>query len=169
MVTAGEYGRTQGKWIRAYEKAHGDPIGKPCFHCGEPIPHRWADSLKDSEQFPYRDAFTVHHIDYDKSNEAPANLAPSHHRCNSGDRSPEGMARIKAAQQEKLKGRKLPVELVERMRAGWTPERRAISAETMRRIQQRRIRCNGCKKVSTPGGIKLHQLHSGHEGRVRVS
>jgi hypothetical protein len=181
--SSGEYSKRITDSTRAYERAHGDPVGQPCFHCGEPIPHRWRDSLSDPERYPYRLAFTVHHKDYDQTNNDPANLAPSHQHCNSGDRSPEGEARILAGQRASLAaGRKVSDETRAKMRAGWTPERRAISAANMRRNRcagdgdaararaiATRYRCGGCSRVTNAAGMKMHQQWTGHEGRVRVA
>jgi hypothetical protein len=173
MATAGEYAHRSAKAIRVYETAHGDPIGRPCFHCGGPIQHRWRDSLSDPEKYPYRDAFTVHHLDHDSQNDEPSNLSPSHHKCNSADLSPEGRERNRRAVSAALSGRRHSDETREKKRRCWTPEKRARHAEIMRGLHRRgvlavRFRCNGCGLTTRAGALASHQAHTGHRGRTRV-
>jgi hypothetical protein len=174
VPSSGDYSKRVTNSTRAYERAHGDPVGAPCFHCGEPIPHRWRDSLADPEKFPYRLAFTVHHLDYDQANNAPGNLAPSHQHCNSGDRSPEGRERNRLARRASLVGREQSPETRAKKRAAWaSPLLRENSRQIMRRnhaegLMAVQYRCGDCDLVTRAGALASHQAHTDHRGRTRV-
>jgi hypothetical protein len=167
------YFHRAGRAREIYRQAHGDPIGESCFHCGETIEWDWSASQQDRERFPYGGAFTVHHVDYDEANNDPANLAPSHHRCNAGDLSPESRERIRRAVSARQRGASRSPEVKAMLREGWTPDRRDANAEKMRRQHEQgdlpaRYRCAGCGMVTVAGSLAQHQARTGHEGRERV-
>jgi hypothetical protein len=52
--------------------------------------------------------------------------------------------------------------------ANRAPQRRAQSSATLRAVNARRVRCEECGMVSSPGAIGRHQAAKGHRGRALV-
>jgi hypothetical protein len=172
----GDFYRTRANHQRAYLTAHGDPIGKPCHHCGRPILHMWKDSDRDRERYPFADCFSVHHIDYDPTHNDPANLAASHMGCNAKDQSEATREKMRESGRraaERRRGQPVSAEGRARNRESWTPEKRAHHAEIMRQQHREgkmrvRFRCDDCGLEMISGAMASHQRAADHHGRTRV-
>lgn len=186
MGTVAEFTREQ-KEYRSVFVGTAPPPPWPCHFCGLPVDPADADA---------RWKFVVHHIDHDRTNPTPDNLAPAHFGCHQryhaqqqwararaegkrvlGEYSPEAMAawaeRMKAAGAKHH--RRLREDPAYRAAYGrkisesFTDEHRAKTSATIRATNARRYRCGGCDLVTAPGALGNHQRVTGHTGRRRVS